>query len=52
MKQHQRSIHWDSILHGGIHSEYTVEDHHKYSMKQRQQNIHWDMEEYTVNSIH
>ena len=46
--QYQGNIHWDSILHGGIHSEYTVEDHHKYIMKQRQQNIHWDMEEYAV----
>ena len=40
--QYQGNIHWDSILHGGIHSEYTVEDHHKYIMKQYQANIHWD----------
>ena len=40
--QYQGNIHWDSILHGGIHSEYTVEDHHKYITKQYQGNIHWD----------
>ena len=40
--QYQGNIHWDSILHGGIHSEYTVKDHHKYFMKQHQRDIHWD----------